>query len=320
MTEYLFANFASTIITSAIAADTTAIPLSLGDGDLFPNPGPATAFQAVLTGIDGAAEVVTGTGRSGDVITVTRAQEGTAALAFATGSRFELRLTAEVLRGYLQRSGGAMAGDLDMQGHNIANAVFTSESRFNVGVRAPWIKGISNAVGIDFLTGRLPMIGGTEIITLGRLARCVFPFYGRIEHLPYWFKICDGLNDTPDLRGRFIRGTSIRAASEPDPLTTVGEEAPLTSPDGDLPQGTTGPHNLNASNTVPLVVTKTFKVDVEGGGGASVLQDMTIAYGTGNQTHTHTIPAVPQHRHQVSVIPPSMWMFYVMFKANLIPP
>lgn len=321
MSEFLFSNFASSVLTTAVPADATTLPVALGDGDKFPNPGPSTAFRAVLTSIGGAMEVVECTSRAGDNLVVRRAQEATAALAFAAGSRIELRLTAEVCRSFLQLAGGTMAGDLDMNGNEIRNAVFPTESKFTGGLRATSIKGLTNIFGIDFNSGRLPMIAGSEIITLTQLRLCMFPFWGTIAQMPYWFKICDGTNNTPDMRGRFIRGTSVRTAGEPLPGTIGG--APTTGLVNTQLDGAinklTNPTNLHAGNIVPLVVNKSYRTDIEGAGSNTLVEEITIAYGPQQIPHDHRM-IVDAHDHQVNVTPASYWMFFVMFKDNLIPP
>lgn len=78
--------------TSAIA---TSISLQTGQGALFPSLTGSQFFPAtIVRASDGAIEIVKVTARSSDTLTITRAQEGTAALAFLAGDRVELRLTA----------------------------------------------------------------------------------------------------------------------------------------------------------------------------------------------------------------------------------
>lgn len=79
------------------AVDTTATLVS-GNGALFPTLGVGEFFPAtIIRASDSAREVVKVTARSTDVLTVTRAQEGTSALVFIAGDRVELRLTAGTL-------------------------------------------------------------------------------------------------------------------------------------------------------------------------------------------------------------------------------
>jgi len=45
----------------------------------------------------------------------------------------------------------------------------------------------------------------------------IFPFWGTKNDIPKGWKLCDGTNDTPDLRGKFMRGTG-----EPDVIGLEG--------------------------------------------------------------------------------------------------
>lgn len=94
----LFTNNAASKLAANITAAATTITLEAGDGAKFPAPAAGDDFLLTLYQRNGAAEVnheiVLCTARAGDVLTVTRAQEGTTARAFAAGDFTELRLTA----------------------------------------------------------------------------------------------------------------------------------------------------------------------------------------------------------------------------------
>lgn len=89
------ANNASGTLATAINASDTGIALTTGDGVEFPTLGAGDYFYATITSTQGTQEIVKATARSGDSLTVVRAQEGTSAAGFAVGSRFELRVTAQ---------------------------------------------------------------------------------------------------------------------------------------------------------------------------------------------------------------------------------
>ncbi len=55
-------------------------------------------------------EIMRATARSGAIMTVTRAQEGTPAQSFAPGANVDLRLTKGVMDSFLQSAGGTLAG------------------------------------------------------------------------------------------------------------------------------------------------------------------------------------------------------------------
>ena len=117
MTTYVFKNnAASTLAATALLADVT-ITLATGEGDRFPAPG--TDEVAMLTIQNGSAfEIVACTSRAGDILTVARAQDGTASQTWTAGSSVDQRLPAGVLAAFaqtpnvVQKAGDTMAGPL----------------------------------------------------------------------------------------------------------------------------------------------------------------------------------------------------------------
>jgi hypothetical protein len=87
-------NNASGTLATAISASDTGIVLTTGNGASFPTLGASDYFYATLESTGGTFEVIKVTVRSGDSMTVVRAQEGSTANSFAAGSRIELRVTA----------------------------------------------------------------------------------------------------------------------------------------------------------------------------------------------------------------------------------
>lgn len=90
-------NNAVSRLASSLTTGATAISVASGEGARFPSPGAGDWFPLTLVKATGALEIVRCTARAGDVLTVTRSQEGTAAQAFSSGDRVELRLTAAAL-------------------------------------------------------------------------------------------------------------------------------------------------------------------------------------------------------------------------------
>ena len=91
----LFTNNAATNLASSITSGSTSLTVTTGTGSLFPNPTPADYFLITLIGISGSPlEIVKCTARSGDTMTIVRAQEGTTASAFNGGDQVQLRITA----------------------------------------------------------------------------------------------------------------------------------------------------------------------------------------------------------------------------------
>jgi hypothetical protein len=92
------ANNVSGFLNTAITASDTGIVLQSGNGASFPSLGAGEYFYATLVSTGNTLEVVKVTARSGDSMTVVRAQDGTSAASFAAGSRLEMRVNAAAVR------------------------------------------------------------------------------------------------------------------------------------------------------------------------------------------------------------------------------
>lgn len=93
----LFSNNATARLASGISAGATAFAVQTGQGSLFPLPGVNEYFYATLVDQANNIEIVKCTARTGDNLTVTRAQQGTSARAYQAGDICDLRLTAGAL-------------------------------------------------------------------------------------------------------------------------------------------------------------------------------------------------------------------------------
>lgn len=96
----LASNNASTVLASSINASATTLTVNTGAGSLFPSPVSGTSFFK-LTLIDAATgqltEIVHVTARTGDVMTIERAQEGTAARVWSANDIVANMMTAGTL-------------------------------------------------------------------------------------------------------------------------------------------------------------------------------------------------------------------------------
>lgn len=86
-------NAISRLSANILATDLT-ISVIPGDGAAFPSLSTGDWFPATIISETGAYEIVRVTSRTGDVMTIERAQETTIARGFTAGDRFEHRLTA----------------------------------------------------------------------------------------------------------------------------------------------------------------------------------------------------------------------------------
>ena len=84
-------------LASAISASDVTASLTAGNGAAFPSLGAGEYFYATITATSGVYEVVKVTSRATDTLSITRAQEGTSAIAFAAGALVELRVTAQAV-------------------------------------------------------------------------------------------------------------------------------------------------------------------------------------------------------------------------------
>jgi len=96
--KVLCANNAYGSLAAAATATAENFFLAGDQGDRFPTPvDNESMFYATLEDTDGNLEVVAVTRRVGSTFTVTRAQAGTEARAWAIGTEIALRVTAELL-------------------------------------------------------------------------------------------------------------------------------------------------------------------------------------------------------------------------------
>lgn len=106
MSILLFSNNAQSTLSGAITNTATTISLASGGGALFPNP--SAGYYFVATIIDAATgllnEIIWVTGRSGDTLTVIRAQETTTGLNWLAGDIIGNFWTAGQATAMLQQS------------------------------------------------------------------------------------------------------------------------------------------------------------------------------------------------------------------------
>lgn len=95
-------NNATSVLAGAITASQTSFSIQGGDGSKFPTLGEEDWFPLVVVDAGGNFEVMKVTARATELLTVERAQEGTAASSFAAGCRCDLRLTAAAIQTFVQ--------------------------------------------------------------------------------------------------------------------------------------------------------------------------------------------------------------------------
>lgn len=106
MSIILFANNARSTLAGAINSVALSCNLSPGSGVLFPSPGAGEYF--IMTFVDAATglqnEIVHVTNRTGDNLTIIRAQEGTVAQSWQAGDITALLVTAGTMQQLIQNA------------------------------------------------------------------------------------------------------------------------------------------------------------------------------------------------------------------------
>ena len=96
MAKVLFANNATTLLSTYMSRTSTSLVVSSGTGALFPSieQNSGDYFYVTIVDTEGNFEIVKVTSRNGDAFVVQRAQDGTSAIEFEQGSIVEHRVTA----------------------------------------------------------------------------------------------------------------------------------------------------------------------------------------------------------------------------------
>lgn len=329
--SFRFSNAASSGLAAGLSATSTVLTLEAGAGSKFPSITAPDTFQAVIFDPSGVFEIVTCTARTGDSLTIVRAREGTTARTWDTTARIELRLTAAVMNSFLQVTGGTMTGDLDMTGNKILNAVLPSTGSFaqlkftealpSSGIathRIGWF-----GPGGQFTVGGPTADNASVVVTRQELRNMVF-FYSGPAPIPSPWVLCNGANGTPDLRDRFLvmAGTAFPAGSaSAGKLTTT---LPKTSAAGAVAAGRTGMTALTVAQMPAHTHTITGRQTsgnntgtASAGTAGSAIPDLTTSSVGSGQGHDHSIPAIPNHQHDVP-LPAYYALAPVMYNPNLL--
>lgn len=124
-------NNATSVLAGAILSTDVALSVSGGDGAKFPSLSAGDWFPATIVNASGGYEIVRVTARAGDLFTVARGQEGTAALNFVAGDRVDLRLTAAAIAEFAQLSD---IPDALLVANNLSDLENVEDARTNLGL------------------------------------------------------------------------------------------------------------------------------------------------------------------------------------------
>lgn len=122
----LYSNNASTTLSASITNVATSLSVAAGSGSEFPALSGSDYFYATLTNTAGAIEIIKVTARTADTMTIVRGQDGTTALAWASGDIIELRITKAMLDDLkgerVPTTGGVISGNLGLGNANPATS------------------------------------------------------------------------------------------------------------------------------------------------------------------------------------------------------
>jgi len=304
-------NNATSRLAGGLTNTETTISLVPGDGSKFPVISDITDwFPLTLVKSTGESEIVRVTARTTDTLTVTRAQEGTTAIAFNAGDRAELRLTAGVFTTLTAEMMTALAA----QGTQLAALLPPGAGPI------PWSRSTEPA-GWIFADGRT-LLSGTSYTAL-RAAYIADGFpHGQ-----------DGSGNPkiPDMRGvvpagldnmggtpanRLTGATAISALLGAETHTLTQAQIPIHTHANTLAAG--GSHNHGGTTAAGGAHTPTgtaasggshshgytaptgsFNVGV-GDTSYNVMPGGSTTDAGGAHTHTLSIAAVPDHTHAIT--------------------
>lgn len=335
-------NNASSLLASGINAAATSVTVTATQGALFPAISAGQIAVATLEDTSGNIEIVQVTGRTGDTMTIVRAQEGTTALSFASGSRFELRVTAAVLASFLQKNGGDT-----LTGTTTNNGVLQQNTSGSVqgGEFTGFVRGAPGQTANQFAVpvGSGPAtVGGSAVLTTANLLNnlpsgaglnltgMIMLWSGTSGTVPSGYHVCDGTNGTPNLQDKFVLGAGGALPTSGGSVSSSTDSAGSVSITGtaltldQIPghthtfwNGGYGFYNGSSGGYGILLTGGSQQQNFPTG--ESISGQTMVGYSGGSSqgtqsaanTHTHTVSATLNHSH-ASVLPPYVALFYIM--------
>lgn len=335
MSIFVFANNASSLLASGITNSQTTVTVTTGQGALFPAISAGQVAACTIEDVSGNIEVVYATGRTGDTLTIVRGEEGTTALAFASGSRIEQRVTLGVLAALLQKNGGdTLSGTTVLSGVlNLgAGGSIQAAGGELAGVALRGAPGVTSNQILIPAGGSGPTAGASLILTKANVAGnlpagvdfvrsgMVVGWTGLSSAIPSGWHLCDGTGGTINLLDQFIvGGGGSLPVTGSYPSTTGATSAGTPVINAVTLDATNMPshHHGNviyagsAAQVVGPTGTGAGAGYFFGGSGPGVAINWNTADNVGGSSpFTPTANALPTHTHSVSA-PPYTAMFMI---------
>jgi hypothetical protein len=331
MAIFLFADNASTALASGIGTSDTTCTVTATTGSEFPAPGAGQQVAITFEDVSGDIEIVYCTGRTGDTLTIVRAQEGTTARAFASGTIVENRVTKGSLNAFLQKNGGdtitgttTVSGVLQLgSGGSIQGGEYAGGYvRSGAGVTA----------GEIYVSAGVPYSGTSVLLTSANIASnlpsnvdfcrsgMILFWYGLITAIPSGWQLCNGFLGTPNLEDQFIVGgggalpTSGTYSAATGSTTLVATNSGYAMTLGDLPNHV-HPFDYFSGGGGTIIGVPGFAqvgteyITIGTGSGSRVSFAGSPNTGNGTNAHTHTITGTA-HTHSQSI--PYVALFPIM--------
>ena len=338
---FLFADNVGSLAASPIViADTTIV---LDDASSFPVPSAGQQLAVTIEDTSGNIEVVYCTGITSNTLTVARAQEGTSARNFNSGSNVEMRVTSGMLASFLQKNGGdTLTNTTDVSGViDLGSGGSIQGGEYAGGA----VRGAPGATSNQFVVpsgGGAPTIGGSAVLTTANLAATLPSGYGLISSgmvlmwngasnaIPAGYVLCDGTNSTPNLEDQFVIGAGntyslgdnggsasavtgstnpIGSASVASHVLTVTE---MPSHGHDFGTGNAGTYVSGGTGSgFSLNLAGSYQTITNYPAGQTVGGHPIVADTGGGGGHTHALSGSLAHTHSIT-LPPYYALFMIM--------
>ena len=168
MQKQLYSNNGLTTISSVVSPTDTSI--SVTDGSVFSSP-TGTNFELLTINNSGSVEIVKLTARTGNTLTVSRAQEGTTNFTWPPGSSIGGKITKATLNNLFQNQAIDLTDSISINGANV-----TANTAIAIG-------STSSATAVDGVSiGHTAAASNTQALAIGASVTASAPYSIRIGY------------------------------------------------------------------------------------------------------------------------------------------